>query len=772
MKLSRVLLCLAALAAVALARGELRLVADSPDGPLVIDRITRARLSGRMGEGIQTVALDSAIRIEGDLLREARFIYWPTNYRLVHVPVRERSPAPTRPWFGYVRLVSGNGWAGQHLEQIWPDKVPEGAAVVFGWVVEGKMRHTRLALLPPRDRRDHFRVDQVFHLDEREASGHAVMLLWANGEFLPPRPRFRAEALQAAAASIMLDDVAGFQAALTRKLDVGARSHDGFDLLTLTALAGKVEALRLLMRAERKPYLERPLAWAVTKGRIAVVRELLVAKVKADGSVSGTTPLQDALFAGHDDVALALLEAGANPNRAGGSIPAPLTLAVDGGFASLARQMLARGARSFPTDPQLLHDQIRLGHTAMAQLMLEKKTKPNVEVGQRTALWLAVRTGNIALVHSLLQAGARVDQAIGDGTTPLMVACNVGHPEAIEALLQAGANVSLRNGHGSTATHFAAAHDSDAPLALLAARGADLDAPSPQGPRPLEIALLAGSAKAAHFLASRGARCDWSTARSDALLAAAVSVDLPDVVLAALRTGTTDEQRARAQAANRLVRLLGASACERELRASGQWEEGAAPPLVALHQLDAVPRTVKAPRPIDNADPGERFRHDVVEVELTIDETGAIAGARIRSSPDGRLNLPVLQAVRQWQLSPPQVQGKPARTKIVQAFSFDRTPDVPLDRSFTDAPPYPLTRWIPNLPFYRTGFDGSEAGDVRARCTIGPDGRVEETRIVNAKGEIMAWEAKKALPDWAFTPGVRDGKTVRARTEVLVPVDP
>lgn len=749
------------------AKAELNLVVDTPAGVVRIMRATSSRLSGRLGEDSISLPFDSPIRVEGELLANARFLQWPTNYRIVRPPARESDPAPPRPWFGYIRLVGGSNWSEPLYPQVWPENVPNPTGVVFGWVVNGKIVRTHFALLPS-DRR-FFRVDHAFLLTAAESVGHAVLMLWANGSFITPRPTFRAEAMQSAATNLRLDNRMAFEAAVTRGSELRVSDRDATTLLNLAAGAGMNDAVDMLLQAGARTDSET-LGWAAARGRTAVVKRLLAAKTDPNRRGSITT-LQSTLFAGHDETAQALLEGGADPSLSHRDLRTPLELAVDAGHVTLARQMLARGARPFRVEPLQIADQIQLGHTASAQLLLDWKCDPNAVVGRRSLLWLAARCGNSALVRALLRSGARPDPATPDEVTPLMMACVNCDAKAVDALLKAGAKISARSANGGMAIHFATLQSADDVLSVLVAHGADLNAASAGYLRPLEIALLAGQAKTARFLAAHGAQCGWSGEKSASFLEAAVTLDIPDIVRAALAEGSDEERQRRRRHASDLATLLGAGECEQFLRATNKWDGDLTPaPLVVTQQLDALPVAIRTPQPLVSSEPGDRLRDETVEVEFLVDETGGVVGPRLLGVVNGRLGLAALEAIRQWQFSPPRYQGGQARVKFKRTFAFVRSSAATLDPAFVDTPAQPLTRSIPDVSQLGYPFKIVESS-LRVRCIIDAEGRVENMRAVDADGESVAWELKQALFDWAFAPATKNGIPVRSWTEVLTPVD-
>jgi ankyrin repeat protein len=107
-------------------------------------------------------------------------------------------------------------------------------------------------------------------------------------------------------------------------------------------------------RALPFPTRASPLIRAAELGQLAIVELLLQRGADVDGACGCATrepPLWAAVASAHCDVARALLEHGADPNRAGASGITPLHIAAMRGHSELAELLLAFGARTEPRDP-------------------------------------------------------------------------------------------------------------------------------------------------------------------------------------------------------------------------------------------------------------------------------------------------------------------------------------------------------------------------------------------------------------------------------------
>lgn len=108
-----------------------------------------------------------------------------------------------------------------------------------------------------------------------------------------------------------------------------------------------------------------------------------------------------------------------------------------------------------------------------------------------SALRQAAGAGWTPHLQLLIERGATVDAADGDGKTALMYATAAyGSPEALRTLLKAGANLDLADHQGQTALMWAVSWNDPAYVKLLRDAGADLTFRDDEGRTALDRARL------------------------------------------------------------------------------------------------------------------------------------------------------------------------------------------------------------------------------------------------------------------------------------------
>jgi ankyrin repeat protein len=266
--------------------------------------------------------------------------------------------------------------------------------------------------------------------------------------------------------------------------------------------------------------------WAAAEGHVDVVNALLKRGADSNASVpSGFTPFLFATREGRTDVALRLINAGADVKEVAKLSDehaiTPLNLAVENGHFELAAALLNAGAdpNQQPGGYAALHAMtwvrkpIRgdgnpppIGSGKMTSLeflrqILQSGADINIRLKQgkpefgrftttgATPFFLAARASDVPLMKLLLELGADPELTNKENCTPLLAAAGVGaledgeeaagtEDEALESarlLLDLGADANVVDGNGETAMHGAAYQSRSEIVKLLAERGADIN---------------------------------------------------------------------------------------------------------------------------------------------------------------------------------------------------------------------------------------------------------------------------------------------------------
>jgi len=244
------------------------------------------------------------------------------------------------------------------------------------------------------------------------------------------------------------------------------------------------------------------------------------------------TPLLASLNRGHPDIALLLLERGADAETRGRQYQTALYVASSRGYVEVVRSLIDRGAdlnvecgdgdewgeakwtplHVASKNGMLEVARLLLGHGAgvnyqdnrgrsalhiaschgsnnIVRLLLDHGANAHaLDNWDETALHDASSGGQITIVKSLLEYGANVDAQSKLGSTPLHNAAMLGHFEVIQLLLDHGADVNAQEEDRWTSLHLAAFCGHVQVVEVLLKRGADPHARTDNGETPFQLA--------------------------------------------------------------------------------------------------------------------------------------------------------------------------------------------------------------------------------------------------------------------------------------------
>ena len=173
----------------------------------------------------------------------------------------------------------------------------------------------------------------------------------------------------------------------------------------------------------------------------------------------GDSALRFAVAEGHVDIVRALLDGGADVNKANKDGATPLSASVDDSSGEIAMILLNAGANPHATNKEgitaLMFAAGRKNHE-VAKALLDAGANPNAkEKDGWTALLFAAYRDNFEVAKMLLNAGANPNATDIEGWTALNIAANNGQSQVAKVLLDCGASPDKRNNEGINAWHWA-----------------------------------------------------------------------------------------------------------------------------------------------------------------------------------------------------------------------------------------------------------------------------------------------------------------------------
>jgi ankyrin repeat protein len=354
-------------------------------------------------------------------------------------------------------------------------------------------------------------------LAARSGSAGAVKMLVANGADVNARTKTGDTALMFAS----------------------AESHP--DIMKVLIEGGADIKARAQFRKIDKPRMAAPVDLAKVKERLLQKNQAIaVADIPKDGDTDpprpegGFTSLLHAAMAGNLEGVRLLLDAGANIDEPAPDGTTPLILAINKHRENVALFLLDKGADPNPVEAgyTALHSAAATGQIAVAKALLSRGANPDAGVTMplrlssafipynpelvsgrlsqvgATPFMLAAKSVDTKMMRLLVEGGANPKLKAKDGTTALILAAGLGkrsltdmfvfikyytwdEPRAIEAIelcLDLGLNINDANEFGETALHGATYHAALQVIQFLAARGANLDAANWADQTPLRLA--------------------------------------------------------------------------------------------------------------------------------------------------------------------------------------------------------------------------------------------------------------------------------------------
>lgn len=229
-----------------------------------------------------------------------------------------------------------------------------------------------------------------------------------------------------------------------------------------------------------------------------------------------------------EQMAMGLLERGADAFGAGPDGELPLSLAIRLGWMRLVEELLARGADPNGRDPRglgALHLACSLGREPAVRVLVAHGGSPLARTPDgQTALGLALAAnrrdlahwlewndwplparrlvpadlpaaaipGDLDAVSRLLELGLPVDAVDAQGCTALLRAAGGGHADLVSLLVKAGADPSITARTGATPLSAAVSMRHPEIVKRLLGGGADVDQALPGGVTPLMVAAALG----------------------------------------------------------------------------------------------------------------------------------------------------------------------------------------------------------------------------------------------------------------------------------------
>jgi ankyrin repeat protein len=187
---------------------------------------------------------------------------------------------------------------------------------------------------------------------------------------------------------------------------------------------------------------------------------------------------------------------------------------------------------------------------AVAELLRQGANANAEDARGWTPLILAAQTGNVAMVRTLISAGANVNHRTSTkrGSTALCFGVGGGNLDVVRAFLDSGADVNGKSRDGMTPLYFAASLGALPIAELLISKGADVDlfanVDSLGGSwNPLIVAVDRGRLEMVQLLLKHGAKSDVTNNKGFTVFMEVAKRPQPDVLKQLIEKGANVNAR-------------------------------------------------------------------------------------------------------------------------------------------------------------------------------------------------------------------------------------
>ncbi len=173
-----------------------------------------------------------------------------------------------------------------------------------------------------------------------------------------------------------------------------------------------------------------------------------------------------------------------------------------------------------------------------------------------------------------------------------------------------------------------------------------------------------------------------------------------------------------------------------------------------------APTVVKDVKPNYTPDAMRRRVQGLVGMSCVVKADGNVGDCTVTRPLDDALDQEAVRVAKQWQFKPGMKDGQPVAVEVSIEMSFTLRDDPPVFRPGADVSSPAVIREVkPEYPadVMREGIQGT----VELEGIVQIDGTIDNIRVTRRLDDRLDHEAIKALGQWRFRPGQKDGQAVR-----------
>jgi len=178
------------------------------------------------------------------------------------------------------------------------------------------------------------------------------------------------------------------------------------------------------------------------------------------------------------------------------------------------------------------------------------------------------------------------------------------------------------------------------------------------------------------------------------------------------------------------------------------------------------PVLVKPVKPEYTADATRRKVQGAVVMSVVVRPDGTVGDTRVKKSLDPDLDQEAIKAAAQWLLKPGTKDGTPVNVQLTIEMTFTLHRDGPVFKQGDAGVTMPVAVKTVNPAYDDSARQERVQGIVGLDGIVETDGSITGIRVTKPLDSRLNAEAIKALAQWQFNPGQKDGVAVRVQVHV------
>jgi TonB family protein len=173
------------------------------------------------------------------------------------------------------------------------------------------------------------------------------------------------------------------------------------------------------------------------------------------------------------------------------------------------------------------------------------------------------------------------------------------------------------------------------------------------------------------------------------------------------------------------------------------------------------PVMVKDVKPVYTAAAMRRRVQGVVRASCVVLASGKVGDCTVTQPLDAELDQQAITAMKGWEFKPGTKDGEPVAVEVAIEMSFALRDGPPLYRTGAPGVSSPVVIKEVKADYPADAMQAGVSGTVVMEGIVQLDGSIDTIHVIKGIDERVDREAVKALGQWRFTPGQKDGANVR-----------